>query len=149
MKKTTLCYIEKDDSYLMLYRNKKKVDINKNKWIGVGGHLLENETPDECLKREVYEETGLTLLEYKLRGEIIFHIDDLIETCYLYTTNKFDGEIRECNEGELHWVKKSELFDLPMWEADPLFLRKLINDEEFFRIKLVYINDKLISVEYL
>ena len=149
MKKTTLCYIEKDDSYLMLYRNKKKVDINKNKWIGVGGHLLENETPDECLLREVYEETGLTLLDYKLRGEIIFYIDDLIETSYLYTANKFDGEIKECDEGELRWVKKSELFDLPMWEADPLFLRKLINDEEFFRIKLVYINDKLISVEYL
>lgn len=149
MKKTTLCYIEKDDSYLMLYRNKKKVDINKNKWIGVGGHLLENETPDECLLREVYEETGLTLLDYKLRGEIIFYIDDLIETSYLYTANKFDGEIKECDEGELRWVKKSELFDLPMWEADPLFLRKLINDEEFFRIKLVYISDKLISVEYL
>ena len=140
------CAIKRNNKILMVKEAKK---ICYGKYNFPAGHVDENELITDAAIREVYEETGLTLLDYKLRGEIIFHIDDLIETCYLYTANKFDGEIRECDEGELHWVKKSELFDLPMWEADHLFLRKLINDEDFFRIKLVYINDKLISVEYL
>ena len=146
MEKTTLCYIEKDNCYLMLYRNKRKVDINKGKWIGVGGHFESGEDADTCLLREVYEETGLTLVDYKLRGEIVFHIDDLVEICYVYTSSNFTGEIKECDEGILKWIPKNEVLDLPLWEADPLFLRKLMDNEDFFKLILVYINDKLISV---
>ena len=146
MNKTTLCYIEKNDCYLMLYRNKKKVDINKGKWIGVGGHFEDGEDADTCLLREVFEETGLTLLEYKLRGEIVFHIDDLKEICYVYTATNFKGEIKECDEGVLKWIPKKEVLNLPLWEADPLFLEKLMKDEKFFKLILVYKNDKLISV---
>lgn len=142
---TTLCYIEDNDKYLMLYRNKKKKDINKNKWIGLGGHVEENETIEECLVREVYEESGLIIKDYKLRGKIIFYIDDIVETSYLFTSNNFSGTLKECNEGELSWVPKKDLFKLPMWEADPLFLKKLLNNEPFFVMELVYKNDILIS----
>ena len=121
MEKTTLCYIEKDNCYLMLYRNKRKVDINKGKWIGVGGHLENGETKDECLVREVYEETGLTLNSFKFRGEIVFYIDDIIEISYLYTSNDFSGILKECDEGILKWIPKDEVLDLPLWEADPIF----------------------------
>lgn len=147
MEKTTLCYIEKDNCYLMLYRNKRKVDINKGKWIGVGGHLENDETPDECLIREIHEETGLTLNSFKLRGEIIFYIDDIIETSYLYTSNDFSGILKECDEGILKWIPKDEILGLPLWEADPIFLKKLMNDEPFFKLKLVYKKDILLSVE--
>ena len=147
MDKTTLCYIEQDDCYLMLYRNKKEIDINKGKWIGVGGHLEKGETPDECLIREVFEETGLTLNSFKLRGEIIFYIDDIIETSYLYTANDFSGILKECDEGILKWIPKEEVLKLSLWEADPIFLKKLMNDEPFFKLKLVYKNDILLSVE--
>lgn len=147
MDKTTLCYIEQDDCYLMLYRNKKEIDINKGKWIGVGGHLEKGETPDECLIREVFEETGLTLNSFKLRGEIIFYIDDVIETSYLYTANDFSGILKECDEGILKWIPKEEVLKLSLWEADPIFLKKLMNDEPFFKLKLVYKNDILLSVE--
>lgn len=105
MKNTTLCYLEKDEKYLMLLRNKKKNDINKLKWIGVGGHFEESETSDECLEREFFEETGLTLTEYRLRGIVTF-ISDVSETIhmYLYTATAATGTIKECDEGELHWV---------------------------------------------
>ena len=146
MDKTTLCYIEQDNCYLMLYRNKKEIDINKGKWIG-GGHLEKGETPDECLIREVFEETGLTLNSFKLRGEIIFYIDDVIETSYLYTANDFSGILKECDEGILKWIPKEEVLKLSLWEADPIFLKKLMNDEPFFKLKLVYKNDILLSVE--
>lgn len=147
MYKTTLCYIEKNDCYLMLYRNKKKIDINKGKWIGVGGHFEDGEDADSCLIREVLEETGLILKSYELRGKIVFHIDDLVEVCYVYTASDFSGVIKECDEGELRWIPKDEILDLPLWEADPLFLKKLMNDEPFFKLTLVYKNDVLISVE--
>ena len=147
MDKTTLCYIEKDDCYLMLYRNKKEVDINKGKWIGVGGHFEAEETADECLLREVFEETGLILNSFRLRGEIVFYIDDIVETSYLYTSNDFNGILKECDEGILKWIPKREVLDLPLWEADPLFLKKLMADEPFFKMVLTYRNDNLISVK--
>lgn len=147
MVKTTLCYIEKDDCYLMLFRNKKEIDFNKGKWIGVGGKFELNETADECLIREVFEETNLQLIDYKLRGEIIFYIDDFVEICYVYTASNFTGVLKDCDEGLLKWIPKNEVLNLPLWEADPLFLKKLMNDEPFFKMKLVYKNDILISVE--
>lgn len=146
MEKTTLCYIEKDNCYLMLYRNKRKVDMNKGKWIGVGGHLENGETKDECLVREVYEETGLTLNSFKFRGEIVFYIDDIIEISYLYTSNDFSGILKECDEGILKWISKEEVLDLPLWEADPIFLKKLMNNDDFFKLELHYEKNKLIKV---
>ena len=139
---TTLCYIENDDSYLMLHRIKKANDINEGKWIGVGGHIEFAESPEECLIREVKEETNLTLTSYKFRGVVTFVSgDELCEYMALYTADGFEGEIKPCDEGELHWVKKSDLFDLNLWEGDKIFLKMLIEDAPFFSLKLVYNED--------
>lgn len=142
---TTICYIEKDDKYLMLHRTKKQNDQSHDKWLGVGGKFEENESPDECIEREVKEETGLTLLSYALRGIMTF-ISDIWETEYMfiYTADKFEGELTECNEGELVWVEKSKVPDLNLWEGDILFLKKLIEDSRFFTIKVQYQGEKLI-----
>lgn len=146
MKKTTLCYIEKDDMYLMLLRNKKKNDENEGKWIGVGGKFEPGETPDMCLLREVKEETGLTLTSYKFRGLVIFE-SDIYETeeMYLYTADGYEGSITECNEGELAWKKKSEIGNLNLWEGDREFLKLLAEDEPEFYLTLTYKGDKLVS----
>ncbi|MDE6660873.1 MAG: 8-oxo-dGTP diphosphatase [Anaeroplasmataceae bacterium] len=149
MEYTTLCYIEKEDKYLMLYRNKKKNDINQGKWLGVGGHKEERETMEECLLREVYEETGLKLLNYKLCGILHFYIDDLYEVSYLYTSTDFEGSLIDCSEGILEWIPKSEVLNLPLWKGDYLFLNKLLNNEPYFEMKLVYVNDELIEWGYL
>ena len=144
---TTLCYIEKDEKYLMLHRVKKKEDINKNKWIGVGGHANEWESPEECLVREVKEETGLILTSYKFRGIVTFISDECeSETMCLFTADKFTGNIIECDEGELKWVDKKVVPNLPTWEGDAIFLKLLLNDEKrFFSLKLVYEGDKLVE----
>ena len=148
MKNTTLCYIEKDNKYLMLLRNKKKIDINKNKWIGVGGKFEADESPEECLLREVKEETGLTLTEYKMRGIITFISDEWeTEYMYLYTAGKFEGNIMECDEGELKWIPKDELFDLTLWEGDKVFLKMLIENSPFFSMKLVYTGNTLKDIQ--
>lgn len=143
---TTLCYIKKDDSYLMLHRVKKEKDINKDKWIGVGGHFEADESPEECLLREVKEETGLTLTAWRLRGIITF-MTDVCETEYmfLYTADGFTGELTECSEGNLEWVKISRVCSLPIWEGDKVFLRLLEEQAEFFSLKLRYENDKLVE----
>ena len=145
MRQTTLCYIENDGKVLMLYRNKKEVDVNKGKWIGVGGHVEENETIDECLIREVKEETGLNLLEYTKCGKLTFYIDNIVEECYLYRGLSFTGDLITCSEGELKWIPKDEILTLNLWEGDYLFLNKMYNDDNYFEMELVYINDKLIS----
>ena len=113
MVETVLLYLEQDGKYLMLYRNKKKKDINKGKWIGIGGHIEEGETKEEALVRECKEETSLNLLSYSLRGKLVFVIDGYEETCYLYTSSSFEGKIQECDEGELSFVAKEEIFHLP------------------------------------
>jgi ADP-ribose pyrophosphatase len=142
---TTICYIEKDEKYLMLHRTKKENDQSHDKWLGVGGKFEENESPDECVVREVKEETGLTLLSYKLRGVMTF-VSDIWETEYMfiYTADRFEGELTECSEGELLWVEKSKVPDLNLWEGDILFLKKLMEDSEFFTIKVQYQGEKLI-----
>lgn len=147
MKLTTLCYIEKNDQYLMLYRNKKENDLNEGKWIGVGGKFEENETPQQCLIREVWEETGLTITSYEFRGVVTF-VSDKWETEYmfLFTADEFTGEIKECNEGELRWVDRSELLNLPTWEGDHYFLERLLRNEKDIMLKLEYCGDKLINV---
>lgn len=146
MKLTTLCYIEKNDSYLMLHRVKKKKDINKDKWIGVGGHFEINETPEECLIREVKEETGLTLLSYELRGIVTFILDNNeTEYMFLYTSKEIKGEICKCDEGELKWIKKSQIYSLNIWSGDEIFFMLLEDNVPFFSLKLVYSGDKLVK----
>lgn len=147
MDKTVLCYLEKDNQYLMLLRNKKKEDINALKWIGVGGHIEENETKEEALVREVKEETGLTINTYKYRGELIFINNDFSEIMYLYTSDDFSGELIECNEGELHWINKAEIMNLNLWEGDKVFLPLLINSDKFIKMKLIYKDDILVEVK--
>ena len=122
MKLTTLCYIEKDDKYLMIHRIKKKHDINKDKWIGIGGKFERGESPEDCILRETKEETGLTLTSYRLRGVLTFVYnddDDEMEYIFLYTADGFTGELADCNEGTLEWVPKTEINSLNLWERRP------------------------------
>lgn len=146
MKNTTLCYVEQDGKYLMLLRNKKKQDENAGKWIGVGGKFEEGESPQDCLLREVQEETGLRLTQYRFRGIVTF-VSDRYETEYmhLFTAHGFEGELTACDEGELRWVEKDEVLSLPLWEGDREFLRLLREDAPFFSLKLVYQGDALVS----
>lgn len=146
-KLSTLCYIKRDDSILMLHRVKKKNDINKGKWIGVGGHFEDGESPEECLIREVLEETGLKLASYKFRAIITFIYDkDITEYMHLYTADEFFGEMIECDEGNLSWVPKSKLLDLELWDGDRIFLRLLDERDDFFSLKLIYDkNDNLVE----
>lgn len=147
MKNTTLCYIERDEAYLMLHRIKKEKDENRDKWIGIGGKFEPGETPYECAKREISEETGLIANSLSYRGVITF-VSDLYGTEYmhLFTTRDFSGNLTEsCSEGELTWVKKSEVPNLPIWEGDKIFLALLDTDTTFFSLKLEYEGDKLIS----
>ena len=136
---TTLCYIENNGKYLMLHRVKKHNDINEGKWIGVGGHAEGQESPEECLLREVKEETGLTLTSYKLRGLVTFISDKCEpELMCVFTANEYIGELTECNEGELYWIDKAVVPTLPTWEADRVFLDLLLSgDERFFSLKLL------------
>lgn len=144
---TTLCYLKKDDKYLMLHRTKKEHDINKDKYIGVGGHIEHGESPEECIRREVLEETGLTMNKYKLRGLITFVIDDVDEYTFLYTCEDFSGEVKECDEGELMWIPVDEVEKLPIWEGDKIFFRLLCEEREFFSLKLVYVRDELVEAK--
>ena len=129
MKLTTLCYIEKDGCYLMLHRTKKQHDVNHDKWIGVGGKFEPNEMPEECLLREVKEETGLFLLNYRYRGILTFIADGWeSEYIHLYTATAFTGELTECTEGTLEWVPKEQIETLPIWEGDKIFLQLLMED---------------------
>lgn len=144
---TTLCYIEKDDCYLMLHRVKKEKDVNKDKWIGVGGHFEPEESPEECLLREVKEETGLTLTSWKFCGIVTFVATqwDTVEYMCLYKADGFTGELTDCNEGNLVWVDKNKVYDLPIWEGDKIFFRLMEEREEFFSLKLCYDGDVLVE----
>lgn len=136
---STLCYIEKDDQYLMLHRTVKENDINKDKWIGVGGHFEEGESPEECLLREVREETGYTLTRWRYRGIVTFlYGEDVTEYMSLYTADGYEGEAVPCDEGELAWVEKKKIEELDIWEGDKIFFRLLEEEHPFFSLKLVY-----------
>ena len=146
---STVCYIEKDNKYLMLHRTKKKNDVNKDKWIGIGGKFEERESPEECIVREVKEETGLTLKSYKLRC-IVTYVSPSWETEYMYvfTSDDFEGELAsECNEGDLQWIYKSQIANINTWEGDKIFIEKMQNDDNFFTLKLEYNEDKLVNYE--
>lgn len=139
---TTLCYIENDEQYLMLHRTVKKNDVNKDKWIGVGGHFEKQESPEECLLREVKEETGYTLTSYRFRGLITFvYGEDVTEYMSLFTADGYEGEQIPCDEGQLEWVDKKAVYDLNIWEGDKIFFRLLEERKEFFSLKLVYNTD--------
>ena len=141
---TTLCYIEKDGSYLMLHRVKKDKDVNKDKWIGVGGHFEKNESPEECLLREVKEETGLTLTSWKFRGILTFIAEGWpMEYICLFTADGYTGELKACDEGTLEWVKKEDVFKLNLWEGDKIFHRLLLEREDFISLKLHYDGNEL------
>lgn len=138
---TTLCYIEKDGKYLMIHRTKKKNDPNKDLWLGVGGHFEQGESPEDCVLREVKEETGLTLTKYALRGVVSFSDNDWYEYMFLYSAYEYSGEMTECNEGDLVWVPKEDvLTKLPIWEGDRIFLKLMQRGEPFFSLKLRYEN---------
>ena len=147
MDKTVLAYIKKDGKYLMLFRNKKKVDINKGKWIGIGGHLEKDESKEQALVREIKEETGLDVLHYVYRGELLFVNNDFQEIMYLYLVNEVSGDLIECDEGELAWIKENDLMSLNMWEGDYKFLPLLINTDKFIRLELRYSDDQLVEVK--
>ena len=145
---TTLCYIEKDGKYLMLHRVKKEVDENKDKWIGVGGKFEPGETPEECLLREVKEETGLTLKTYQFRGIVTFLSDEWgTEYMHLFTATGYSGEMKECDEGELVWVDKSEIESLKLWEGDKIFFRLMEESKDFFTLKLRYEGENLVETK--
>ncbi len=144
---TTLCYIEKNGQYLMMHRTKKEKDLNKDKWIGVGGHFEWGESPEECLLREVKEETGLMLTSWRFRGIVTFLSNEWPNTEYmcLFTADEYEGELKDCDEGELEWVDKSAVYNLPIWEGDKVFFRLLEERERFFSLKLRYDKDVLIE----
>lgn len=146
MKQTTLCYLERDGQYLMLHRVKKENDENRDKWIGIGGKFEEGESPEDCVLREVREETGLTLTAYRYRGLVTFVSDRWpTEYMHLFTATGFEGELTDCDEGELAWIDKQALLALPLWEGDKVFLRLLDQEVPFFSLKLVYEGENLVS----
>ena len=145
MRNTTLCYTQNDRGQtLLLHRVKKENDLNKDKWIGVGGGFEDKESPEDCLIREVYEETGLTLTRWRYRGTVTF-VSDQWETEYmhLYTADQWTGEIIECDEGTLEWVDNTRIPTLPAWAGDRIFLDLIAQDVPFFSLKLEYTGETL------
>ncbi len=144
MKNTTLCYLLQGDQVLLLHRVKKENDLNHDKWIGIGGKFEEGESPEECLLREAWEETGLTLTDYRYRGIVTFVSNEWEgEYMHLYTATGWTGALKECNEGVLEWVSREKMKELPQWEGDKIFLRLLEEEAPFFSLKLSYEGDRL------
>ena len=136
---TTLCYIERDGCYLMMHRIRKQNDVNRDKWIGIGGKFESGESPEDCVLREAREETGLVLTDYRYRGIVTFVLDGETEYMHLFDAHGFEGRLREdCDEGVLEWISKEALLAFPMWEGDRIFLRLLDTDCPFFSLKLIY-----------
>lgn len=146
MRNTTLCHIEKNGCYLMLHRVKKENDLNRDKWVGIGGKFEDKESPEEANLRETLEETGLTLKNAEYRGIVTF-VSDKWETEYMHIfyADEFEGTVKECDEGELCWVNKKDIYSLPIWEGDKIFLRLLEEKTPFFSLKLEYVGERLVN----
>lgn len=143
---TTLCYIEKDGKYLMLHRVKKANDLNQDKWIGIGGKFEDKESPEECMIRETLEETGLTLIKPEYRGILTFVSNRWpTEYIHLFYADNFSGELKECNEGNLEWINISDIYSLPIWTGDKIFLKLIEEKAPFFSLKLQYEDDNLVN----
>jgi 8-oxo-dGTP diphosphatase len=145
---TTLCYLEQGDNWLMLHRIKKQHDVNHDKWIGVGGKFEACESPEECLLREVREETGLRLTRWRYRGLVTFVLDGVAEYMHLFTADAWEGTMIQgdaCSEGVLEWVPKEKVPALPIWEGDKIFFELLAQGRPFFSLKLCYEGDTLVS----
>lgn len=146
MQNTTLIYIEEKSKYLMLHRTKKQNDYNHDKWIGIGGKFEQTESPEDCIKREVLEETGLTLKSMEYRGIVTFVSDnDFTEYMHIFWSDDFCGSLIDCNEGELEWVEKSKMNNLPHWKGDEIFLDLIEKRVPFFSLKLIYSNGNLLK----
>ena len=147
MRNTTLCYIARGRDYLMLHRVKKEKDENKDKWIGIGGKFEEGESPEDCLLREVREETGLTLKSWRYRAIVTFVSDEWgTEYMHLFTSDEYSGTLRtDCEEGELRWIDRDALLETNIWEGDKIFLRLLDTEQPFFSLKLRYRGDSLVE----
>lgn len=147
LKDTTLCYIEKDGAYLMMHRIKKKNDMNKDKYVGIGGKLENGETPFDCALREIKEETGITPINLLYRGIVTFISNEYgTEIMHLFTANDFVGSIKDnCDEGELVWIEKQDVYNLPIWEGDKIFFELLEKENKFFNLTLIYEGEKLVS----
>ena len=145
--KTVMIYLEKDGSYLMIYRNKKKNDINEGKYLGIGGHIEEGESKEEALVREVKEETGLTLKSFSYIGLVHFQENEYKEDMFIFHSSDFVGKLIECNEGELHFIKKKDILSLPLWEGDHYFLELMNQGVRDFELSLIYQNGKIIKYE--
>ena len=147
MKMTTLCYPERNGQYLMIHRTKKEHDANRDKWLGVGGHFEVGESPEDCMRREVWEETGLTVTAFRYRGIVTFVSDEWpCEYMHLFTCSDWIGEVKEdCNEGDLEWIDKRKLHDLTMWQGDRIFLELLDANRPFFSLKLTYRGEELVG----
>lgn len=148
MQNVVLAYIEDNDKYLMLLRNKREKDMNKNKYVGIGGHIEDGETKEDAMIREIKEETNLIVKEYKYRGLVYFNNGILEDemNMYLFHVSKFEGNIKECDEGTLYWVPKKDIFNLNLWEGDKYFLEPFMNSEDIINLKMYYDGDKLIKV---
>lgn len=147
MRNTTLCYLARGRDYLMLHRVKKEHDENHDKWIGIGGGFEEGESPEDCLLREVHEETGLQLKSWRYRAIVTFVSDEWgTEYMHLFTSEDWSGELRQdCEEGVLAWIDRDELLEKPIWEGDKIFLRLLDTEHPFFSLKLRYRGDELVQ----
>ena len=147
-KLTTLCYIERDDKYLMLHRISKKNDISKDKWLGVGGHFEENESPEECMQREIFEETGYEIpqeeLEFRALVTFVSAKGDY-ELMSLFSAKAPSGEPKDCDEGKLEWIKKSDVYKLNLWEGDKIFFKLMEERKDFFSLKLVYDKEDILT----
>ncbi len=142
MRNSTLCYIEDGDRYLMLHRVKRKNDVNEGKWIGIGGGFLEGESPEDCVRREAKEETGLTLGSLRLRSVVTFVLEGAeTEHMFLFQCDDFSGELTDCDEGELAWIPRGDLYGMELWEGDRIFLKRIEGELPFFTLKLVYASD--------
>ena len=146
MLQTTLCYIERDGKYLMLHRTKKEGDENRDKWIGIGGKFEDKESPEDCVLREVREETGLTMTDFAYRGIVTFVSERWPrEYMHLFHCSGYTGTVGQCDEGELEWIEKEKLLGLQLWEGDKIFLRLLDTDCPFFSLKVEYQGERLVS----